>query len=48
MKTLITLALSLIIFSSCAHYRCATYSHAKKSAKHQKPGVLAFRAGNNF
>jgi hypothetical protein len=44
MKTLITLAISLIIFSSCAHYHCATYPHAKKSVKHHKPRVLVFQS----
>jgi hypothetical protein len=44
MKTLLAITLVLIIFSSCKHYRCDTYSGAKKSSKYHKPRELAFQS----
>jgi hypothetical protein len=43
MKTLLIVSLALIIFASCVHHTCPTYSSAKKIMKRDKPRVLAFQ-----
>ncbi|MFL5729576.1 MAG: hypothetical protein ACJ75J_08845 [Cytophagaceae bacterium] len=42
MKTLLSFALLTVIFASCVHRTCDTYSGAKK-IKHSKARVLAFQ-----